>query len=61
MSDLTIILLVIWSLPWRGVALWRAAHQHDKWWFVVLLVIQTAGALEIVYIFLLSKRKSQSD
>jgi hypothetical protein len=60
MSDITIILLFIWSLPWKGVALWRAAHRHDKWWFVVLLVVQTLGALEILYIFWLSKRESQA-
>ena len=58
MTDLQIVLLLIWSLPWKGVALWKAARQHDKWWFVVLFVIQTGGALEILYIFLLSKPRS---
>ena len=50
-------LLAIWVLPWKGVALWRAAHNHHKKWFVVLVVVNTFAILEIVYIFFFSKRK----
>lgn len=51
-------LLVIWTLPWKGVALWKAARLRDKWWFIALLIINTVGVLEILYIFVFSKRKS---
>jgi hypothetical protein len=52
-------LLVLWVLPWKGVALWKAARQEQKWWFIPLLVINTVGLLEIFYIFVFSKAKQK--
>ena len=51
-----IILMVIWILPWKGVALWRAAKNNHRRWFIALLVINTLAILEIVYIFYFSKK-----
>lgn len=53
-----IIGLVIWTLPWKGVALWMAARRKDTAWFVILLLVNAVGILEILYIFAFSKRKS---
>ncbi|MEK7494232.1 MAG: DUF5652 family protein [Patescibacteria group bacterium] len=50
--------VVAWTLPWKGVALWKAARLSQKKWFVALLIINTLGMLEILYIFIFSKRKS---
>jgi hypothetical protein len=47
--------VLIWSLAWKGVALWKAARNGKKAWFVVLLVLNTVGLLEIIYIFFFSK------
>ncbi len=52
-----ILLLTAWSLSWKGVALWKAAGNKSKPWFVVLLIANTLGILEIVYIFYFSKPK----
>ncbi len=52
-----IVIVGLWSLPWKGIALWKAANQNQKWWFVALLVINTVGLLEILYIFIFSKKK----
>jgi hypothetical protein len=51
---------VIWSIIWKGLALWKAARQKDKVWFVVLLILNTLGILEIIYIYLISKNKSEN-
>jgi hypothetical protein len=48
--------IVLWTLPWKGYALWKAAQRGEKKWFVALLVVNTLGILEIVYIFFFSKR-----
>lgn len=48
---------VAWTLPWKGVALWRAARAGSLKWFIALLVINTLGILEILYIFVFSKKK----
>lgn len=57
-SPLGLLILSVWILPWKGVALWRAARLRDKWWFIGLLIVNTLGALEIMYIFVWSKRAS---
>jgi hypothetical protein len=49
--------LAIWSLFWKGHALWHAAGRRQGWWFVALLVFNTIGILEIIYIFGILKLK----
>jgi len=49
--------IIIWSLAWKGFALWRSARLNDKWWFVALLIINTMGILEIFYLFVFSRRE----
>ena len=58
LTNLWIIwLILLWTLPWKGVALWKAARNEHKWWFIVLLVFNTMAILEIIYIFFFSKKK----
>ncbi len=52
-----LIILLIWSVVWKGIALWKAAKNEDLGWFVVLLVVNTAGILEILYIYVFGKKK----
>ncbi|MBZ9572710.1 hypothetical protein KJA17_00730 [Patescibacteria group bacterium] len=55
-----ISLAIAWSLPWKGVALWKAARRVQKWWFIALLVLNTLAVLPILYIFIFSKKKATS-
>ncbi|MEI6352722.1 MAG: DUF5652 family protein [Candidatus Nomurabacteria bacterium] len=50
-----IIILLVWSMVWKGFALWKAARNSSKPWFIILLVLSTLGILEILYIFVFSK------
>jgi hypothetical protein len=50
-----IVILFIWSLIWKGFALWRAGRLNQPVWFVVLLLVNTLGILEILYLFIFSK------
>ena len=52
-----LLLLIAWTLPWKGVALWKAAKNGHKKWFVALLILNTLAILEIIYIFYFSKTK----
>jgi len=45
----------IWSLVWKGFSLWKAASKKSIIWFIVLLVFNTVGILDILYIFVFSK------
>jgi hypothetical protein len=37
-------------MVWKGLALWRASQYKQKYWFVAILVLNTIGILEIVYL-----------
>jgi len=56
-----IALLSVWTLFWKGLALWKAARLSHKYWFIALLVINTVGILEILYYFFFSKRGEKKD
>jgi len=52
-----IILVMLWSVFWKGLALWHSARRGQPWWFVIMLVVNTAGILEIIYLFGIAKLK----
>jgi hypothetical protein len=52
-----IVILAIWEGIWKGIALWRAGRNNHLAWFIVLLILNTAGILEILYIFIWGKEK----
>jgi len=52
-----LIPLLLWSFIWKGWALWRAAKNDSKGWFIALLVVNTMGILEILYLFVFGKEK----
>ena len=52
-------LVLAWVLPWKGVALWKAAKNGHNKWFIALLVLNTLALLEIVYIFYFSSKREK--
>ena len=54
-----IMLAVVWDMPWKGVALWRAGRNGHLIWFIALLVVNTLGILPIIYIFAFSRKNEQ--
>jgi methionyl-tRNA synthetase len=57
-GGIILALLVIWSIIWKGLALWKSAREGSKVWFVVLLIVNTIGILEILYLYVFSKKDS---
>ena len=47
--------LIVWGLIWKALALWTAARRNEPWWFIVMLIVNTLGILEIVYLFVITK------
>ena len=45
-----ILVVVLWTVTLKGFALWYAARGRQKWWFIALLILNTLGILEIVYL-----------
>lgn len=52
-----LFVLLVWTLFWKGLALWHAADRKQPWWFVIILVVSTVGILDIIYIFGVAKVK----
>ena len=50
-----IIPYLIWITVWKGLALWKSASKKQLPWFLILLIINTMGVLEIAYVFYLNK------
>ena len=48
--------LMVWSLIWKGLALYRAGYNRSPVWFVVLLLVNTLGILEILYLFIWGRK-----
>jgi len=53
-----LILALVWTLPWKGMALWKSARNHHEWWFIVLLFLNTLGLVDILYIYIFGKVKN---
>ncbi len=59
MVGILLAIVAFWSLAWKGVALWFAARNHQKKWFVVILILNTVGILEIVYLLWFRRDKQE--
>ncbi|MBS3903142.1 MAG: methionine--tRNA ligase subunit beta [Anaplasmataceae bacterium] len=53
-------IVIVWSIFWKGWALWRAARNGQKYWFGAVLVVNTLGILEILYIFIFSRQQKDT-
>jgi len=52
-----VIIFIVWSLFWKGFSMWRAARNNQSWWYVALLIINTVGLLEIIYLAFFQKKR----
>ena len=54
--NIILIILALWTIPWKIYAIWLAVKNDQKKWFVVLLILNTLAILEIYYIFKVAKK-----
>ena len=54
------VVLSLWSLAIKGVALWFSARRSQKVWFIVLLILNTFGILEVIYLLMFRKAKTET-
>lgn len=45
------IIFAVWTIFWKGFALWHSAKNSQKYWFIALLILNTVGILELIYLF----------
>ena len=59
-----LILLLIWIIVCKAFALWFAARRNEKIWFIALLIVNTVGILEIIYlayVYLQNKKEQKNN
>ena len=52
-----VVAIGVWGLIWKAFALYRAGANRSPGWFVSLLLLNTVGILEMLYLFVFSKKK----
>ena len=55
-----IILMAVITLPLKAWALWRAAGAKQIGWFGAMLLLNSIGILELLYLFYFSKSPSKA-
>jgi len=60
-SVILLVAIFIWEMVWKLIALWKSAKNNSPVWFIVLALINTVGILPILYIFIFSKLKKNSN
>ena len=51
-----IVILALWTVIWKIYAAWIACKNDHKRWFVALILLNTAGLLEIFYVLKIVKK-----
>lgn len=51
-----LFLLVTWSIIWKGIALWHSARNKQLIWYIAILIVNTLGILEIIYLSFFKKK-----
>jgi hypothetical protein len=54
-------ILAVWSSVWKGMAMWKAGRKNSVVWFIVLFLVNTAGILDILYIYVFSQMKPRQE
>lgn len=45
-----LVLVAIWELVWKLIAMWKAGRNNHLAWFIGIAILNTAGILPIVYV-----------
>lgn len=58
------IIIGIWTLFWKGIALWRASQLKQRNWYIALFILVPLNELaiiELIYLFWFSKKRLTFD
>lgn len=58
LSSPFVIILFLWDVIWKSIALWKAARNNQLYWFIAVAILNTVGILPIIYILFFQNEKS---
>jgi methionyl-tRNA synthetase len=57
---ITLAIVGVWTLIWKGIGLWKAGRNKQLAWFVFIFILNTAGILPILYLAFFQKESSEA-
>jgi len=55
---IVLVVVAIWELVWKMIAMWTAARNDKLGWFVCIALFNTAGILPMTY-WLMNRKSSK--
>jgi len=55
-----LVILAIWDMIWKFIALWKSARNNQLGWFICIAIFNTVGILPIIYI-LTHRKKAEAE
>ncbi len=56
LANIFLVIIALWTIPWKIYAVWLAVKHNQKKWFVMLLILNTFSILEIYYVLKIANR-----
>ncbi len=56
LGSILFMILFVAIIVLKGYALWTAAQRNEKGWFIALLIINSIGILELVYLYFIVEK-----
>ncbi len=60
MGIFAVIIIAVWTVVLKVFAVWYSARAGQKGWFVALLILNTLGILELIYLIWYRPKTSDS-
>lgn len=54
------VLLGLWTIPWKALALWKSSRRGQIGWFIFFILINTLGIIEIIYLRKVKREEERS-
>lgn len=54
-----LLVLLIWTVIWQGLGLWRSSRSGQRNWFIAMLIVNSAGILPIVFLLFFWKDRKE--
>jgi len=54
-----IVPIILFDLVFRAIAMWHAARNSQRYWFIVLAVINSVGLLPIIYLLFFKNKRQE--
>lgn len=54
---LLLIIILVWGLIWKGIALWKCGRNNQLAWFLFILIFNTVGIIPIIYLAFFQKKE----